>query len=294
LVPAVWVSLALVVACGEFVRYEEDPPGPLTPGGVEPDERLAAATRLDHLELEGLLSRHVIQAGAQTFVDYEGLESPEARVALERYLATLRAVHPDQLEGKGQRLAYWINAYNASVLFGVLESWEGDPSYSVSDNDFAFFRQRGHRFAGLTLTLDEIEHAIVRGDDVHPALRLAESDQKAALESLHASIWDGAAVDARVHVALNCASLSCPNLLPTVWRADTLDSQLDSAARAFCADASKGAGPGGLTPLFIWYAGDFEPAYGGAEGFVRAHRDDVSDVDFGRVLTYDWTLNAAP
>ncbi len=284
--------LALCVAgCGDFVRYEEDPPAPLETGGVEADERLAEATTLDHLEFEGLLARSVRVDEQQTLVDYAALESPEARVALERYLSTLRTVHPDQLEGREQRLAYWINAYNASVLFGVLASWEGDADYSVSNADFGFFRQRGHRLAGLDLTLDEIEHAIIRGDEVHPALRLAASDQKAGLEALHASLWGDEDVDARVHVALNCASISCPNLLPQVWHAETLDAQLDAAARAFCADPSKGAGPNGVTPLFVWYAVDFDRSYGGTQGFVEAHRDDVSGVDFDTFLTYDWTLN---
>lgn len=287
----VWLLAVCVAGCGDFVRYEEDPPAPLDTGGVEADERLAGVTKLDHLELEGLLARNVRLDGQQTLVDYAGLEAPEARVTLERYLATLRTVHPDQLEGREQRLAYWINAYNASVLFGVLSGWGGDADYSVEDADFGFFRQRGHQFAELDLTLDEIEHAIIRGDEVHPALRLAGVDQKAALEALHASLWGDEPVDARVHVALNCASLSCPNLLPEVWHAGTLDAQLDAAARAFCADATKGAGRDGVTPLFVWYAVDFERSYGGARGFVEAHRDDVSDVDFGSLLTYDWTLN---
>lgn len=287
-----WLCFVVACAgCGDFVRYEEEPPAPLETGGVEADERLAEVTALSHLELDGLLRRYVTVEGSQTLVDYAALGSAEARVVLERYLSTLRAVHPDQLEGHAQRLAYWFNAYNASVLFAVLASWGGDAGYSVEDGDFAFFRQRGHLFAGADLSLDEIEHAIIRGDDLHPALRLAEGDQKATLEALHASLWGDVEVDARLHVALNCASLSCPNLLPQAWRAETLDADLDAAARVFCGDPTKGAGPEGLTPLFVWYGRDFDRSYGSAEAFVRAHREDVSDVDFESFLTYDWTLN---
>ncbi len=287
-----WLLLTLCLGCGDFVRYEEEPPAPLEGGGAEADERLAEATTLAHLELDGLLRRYVTVDGAQTWVDYAGLESPESRVVLDRYLATLAAVDPAQLADRDQRLAYWFNAYNASVLFGVIGNWGSDSAYSVENADFAFFRQRGHRFAGLDLSLDEIEHAIIRGDQNHAAL--SQSSQKSALEALHAALWDGEPVDARIHVALNCASLSCPNLLPNVWNPDTLDADLDIATRAFCADPAKGAGPNGLTPLFQWYQVDFDRVYGSPEAFVRAHRDDVSDVDFSTFLTYDWTLNTAP
>ena len=282
-----------LLACGDYVDYEEERPPALTPGGVAPEERLAEVTSLAHLELEGLLATavHADGEGRQTLVDYQALEAPEARVVLDRYLATLRAVPPEQLEGGPERLAYWINAYNASVLLGVLESWGGNPDYSVSDADFGFFRQRGHRFAGRDLSLDEIEHAIIRADAAHPAYAGADAEAQAAFEKLHREIWDDADVDPRIHAALNCASLSCPNLLPTAYRAAELEAQLDAATRGFCADPDKGAGPDGESALFTWYQGDFEPAYGSPRAFVQAHRDDVSDVDFDRTIDYDWTLN---
>ncbi len=256
-------------------------------------KRAPTASSLGHLELDGLLRRYVVDAARQTLVDYSGLASPEATVVLERYLSTLRAVDPAKLGSDAERRAYWFNAYNASVLRAVVAAWGRDASYSVGDADFALFRQRGHRFAGLDLSLDEIEHGIIRADEGHGAWLGADGAARARFRELHAGLWGGDPPDPRLHMALNCASLSCPNLAPTAFRADVLTDQLDDLTRRFVSDPEKGAGPNGISALFTWYAADFARLEGGVEGFVGAHREDPSGVRFDTTLPYDWSLNLA-
>lgn len=300
-------ALALfALGCGEYVAYEDGPPttGPIGDGaGVLDDttrDAFAGATRLDHLAFEGLLSRFVSEGadGRQTFVDYAGLAaSPEARYALAQYLGVLDLVDPAQLADGDERLAYWINAYNANVIAGVLATWGGDPGYSVADADFVFFKNPAYRVAGALLSLDQIEQGVIRGQLDHAAVTAADSTLRAQIAAWHMQIGADP-VDARIHVALNCASLGCPDLpasSPFAYTGPDLDAQLDRAARRFVQNPVKGAGPNGVSALLVqFYPGDFEAEYGGWQGFVRAFASDPDAVAYDRVIAYDWTLNIKP
>jgi hypothetical protein len=162
-----------------------------------------------------------------------------------------------------------------------------------------FFDSEDFELAGTTLSLNQIEHGAIRGVLDHPAVTGADSATQAAIADFHDGLWHGDDVDARVHVGLNCASIGCPNLRgaspPLAFTGAAVDAQLDAAAQVYCDDASKGAGPDGISRIFQWFSGDFDPEYGGATGFIEAHRTDgLTGVDPGRWLDYDWTLNIAP
>lgn len=298
------VALALALGgCGDYVDYDGAPPAAVETVGADAlDEQTRAAfadaTSLDHLALEGILARFVSSGpdGYFTYVDYEALgASPEARLALTQYMATLDLVHPDQLESSAERLAYWLNAYNAGVLFGVLDVWGGDPTYRVTNAALIFFDRPGYKFAGQTLTLNQIEHVIIRGDFENNAFDNTEAEQKDALRSLHASLWADTPIDARIHVAVNCASLGCPNLpamSPYAYRADLLEAQLTTAAVTFANNPGKGAGPNGISQLFNWYEVDWVRSYGSPKAFLEAHRDSLDGVALDKFIVYDWTLNA--
>lgn len=109
--------------------------------------------------------------------------------------------------------------------------------------------------------------------------------------------------DPRVHYAVNCASIGCPNLWPRAWRATTLERQLDAAAAAFVNH------PRGVTVLpdgrlrtssiYSWFREDF----GGSEAGVVAHLRRYAAAPLAARLTertaiagdsYDWALNNAP
>lgn len=294
----------LLCSCADYVRYDGDAPrgGGIDRGSLDEETRakLAMADHLDHLILRSVLGEHVVPSedGSYVYFDYDALAaSDEATLLLDQYLATLDLVTPDQLRDESERLAYWINGYNAAVIRGVVATYGGDPTYSVSAGGFVFFDSPSYNFGGETLSLNQIEHAIVRGDESHDAFTRSSPEQQTRFRELHASLWGGAPADPRIHVALNCASLSCPNLLgedPYIYRAETLEAQLDAVSRAFVANAVKGAGPDGISQLFDWYAADFEPTYGNAAGFIQQHREDGLDgVNLDEFITYDWSLNIA-
>lgn len=194
-----------------------------------------------------------------------------------RYLEWLENARPEAMPVE-ERRAFWINAYNARVIAGVLARY---PIDSVRDVGFlggrvrGFFSRREHPVAGKVRTLDEIEKEIL----------------------FARPLWDP-----RVHFALNCAARSCPKLRSEPYEASRLDTQLDFQARTFL------NGPDGhrIDPsarvLFVsrvlgWYRDDFERAAGSLREYLirtltgdaaTAARDASWQIEY---LDYDWSLN---
>lgn len=206
-------------------------------------------------------------------IEYAGLKRD--RGDLDRYLASLADAQPSRM-GKDERLAFWINAYNAVVLHHVLERYPGIES--VEDVD-GFFDELTFPVAGKERTLDEIEQ-------------------------------EGIAVgDPRIHFAVVCASTSCPDLRGEPYVASRLDRQLEEQTRRFLADEAKGARLEGdtlyLSSIFKWYAGDFTGgstvvaffARGGVLDWVVEHAPEGLAERIERAdpsvsyMDYDWGLN---
>ena len=213
--------------------------------------------------------------------------------ALRGRLGELRAIHawmgdngptrtPGAFATAGARKAYWLNAYNATVLRGVAEAPASMRNVLTYLPDGGFFRARRWRLDGRELTLDAVENREVR-----PVFR-----------------------DPRVHVALNCAARSCPPLRAGAYTAAGVEAQLDAQARAYVnapgsAEVDAAARTVRMTQVFEWFADDFAGA-GGVVGWVRslagaalrARLDAACGADGGRCAVtarpYDWSLNAAP
>ncbi len=289
------VYLALLAAlglgaCGQYTTYDGSLPGGNT------IEELREVTRLNHYGLAGPVQQYVTPTvdGSFVVVDYDGWrQDPEALHLLDDYQATLATVLPTALESHAERLAYWINGYNASVIRGVLDHYDGDHDYRVIDG--VFFDEARYTFGGVLLSLNHVEQGVIRGDFADPTLTALAPDVRDMVELWHDDLWDGGAVDPRVHAALNCAALGCPNLLatsPFVYRADVLDEQLETAPRGWLDNPHKGAGPQGISQLFDWYVEDFTAGGDTVEGFIAAHRSDgLGGVDVEQFIPYDWTLN---
>lgn len=318
---SLWLCVALLcVACGdlaveldegdkdrlaEFVEGEADDAGDVSEPGPDlgevnnlPQENpdlgdvdTEGIARLEHLGWDLTVRRYVRQGR----FDYVALgNSAESVELLDRYLALVAALDPGQLASSQERLAFWLNAYNALVVRRALTRLSRDPDFSPQDDDFAFFKAQIHRAGGGTYSLDHIEHGIIRGQEDHPSLEGLDAVTLATMARHHAELFGDGPIDARIHVGLNCGAVSCPPLPDVAFTGDEVDAQLNARAIAFVADPARGAGPEGISSLFMWFAQDFSlPPFGGSRGFVEAHRDDVSDVDFERFLFYDWTLNAA-
>jgi hypothetical protein len=290
---------SLLVGCGHWTEYD-GAPAELPPVEVaEVDDVLAAIgalPRLDHLLFEGLLSRYISEADGQSYVDYDRwTASEEAGVLFAQYLGLLAAVDPTALAGRAEKMAFWFNAYNALTIQGVLTQYEGDPGWSVSRGLFVFFDQRVFVVGGLQVSLNQIEHGVLRGVADHASLADLSSEDRAQLAAWHTDLWGEAGLDPRLHVAINCASLGCPNVVYAFSGAE-VEAQLAAATQAFLDNPSKGAGPDGISQLFNWFEPDFSlGGYDGPADFIERGRSaGLEGVDLDTGLPYLWTLNITP
>jgi hypothetical protein len=202
-------------------------------------------------------------------VEYAKLK--KERKTLDRYIASLATA--DSGETRAEKIAFWINAYNALTLQHVLDHKPDEGDFSVRDSVKGFWTDRSWKVAGKKVTLDGIEHGILRKEFAEP----------------------------RVHFALNCASRSCPPLMPALYRAKTLDVVLSQQTRAYLADEEQNhfdyAGERAeVSTLFRWYREDFGPLqqflaeYAPSERLARSLRKGHWAITF---KSYDWSLNDA-
>jgi Protein of unknown function, DUF547 len=220
-------------------------------------------------------------ADGVNLVDYISWQANDAdRAALGGYLEYLHMQKPSQLS-RDEAFAFWINLYNAATLNAVLENYPVDSIRDIKSEgtgllDFkAFFgpwRTKLTTVEGEKHSLDDIEHNIIR-----PTYK-----------------------DARSHYALNCASLGCPNLKLTPWRAETLEADLEAAAVEFINHPRgvKAQRDGALivSSIYDWFMKDF----GDSELAIIAHLRMYAKPELAVKLngqpriqghSYDWTLN---
>jgi hypothetical protein len=296
------LALVALAACGQFVPADQAlSAAGSTPANVEITTRdaLADATHLGHYALDGLLATHTGDVSwgggeARALAWAELAESAEARLALSDTLANLASVDPTLLESRDEKLAFWMNLYNAWTLQGVLDAQTADPSYAtVETDDFALFNIAFVQVGGESLSLNQLEHGVMRADPASMDYYFAEQEVlRAQVESWNADLWQGEPTDARLHVGINCASVGCPDLGNGAWQAATLDADLDAAATRFVDHPGKGAGADGVSQLFRWFVADFEGSHGGVQSFVSRFRTGGDDaVDYDATLEYDWSLN---
>jgi hypothetical protein len=229
-------------------------------------------------------------------VDYRRLRDDPAYAD---YWATLtpqlQGYDPARLATRGERLAFWINLYNALVIDAVI-NYEVRDSVASQWGGLAFFRTAAYTVGGYRCSLEDIEHGILRANRGNPFLpgpQFAAGDSRLA--------WAVDPPDPRIHFALNCASRSCP--LIGVYSAERIDDQLELATRSFV-DADVAIDPERgeiqLSRIFSWYGDDF----GGPAGVVALLRRTLPDderrawlaqAQRGRLAyrDYDWRLNSA-
>ena len=239
---------------------------------VETDARVGQSVPLSSEAPNHALFDEVLQArvNAEGQVDYAGLKaSPEK---LETYLDRLASADLAALSYYEQ-LAFWLNAYNALVIKGVVDRYPTTSVRSVKPFGGFFYRLK-FQVAGKPYTLNEIEHDVIRAEFV----------------------------DARVHFALVCASAGCPTLENRAFFADTLEERLETATFNFVANSEKVRLEHSerrlyLSKIFKWYAADFTEGYAGVTDFLADYlpTDDAEFLETEEVelhyLDYDWTLN---
>jgi hypothetical protein len=235
----------------------------------------ASTETVSHDDWATLLSRYVSTLpGGRTVVDYQALSANDAPL-LDRYISGLTARDPRALN-RDEQMAYWINLYNALTLKVVLDHPKKKSILRMGggwlptgpwDDEVA-------RIASQDITLNDIEHRILR------------------------PIWQ----DHRIHFAVNCASVGCPNLATEPFLAGTLNQQLDAAEVAFLTH------PRGLTfrgdklrlsSIFDWYMEDFAKDRDGLLSYLAgvggvADPERVRSYSGSVKYRYDWDLNAKP
>jgi hypothetical protein len=194
-------------------------------------------------------------------------------VELNKYLAILSSTPPDEKTwNKNEQMVFWINAYNAFTIKLITKYY---PLKSIKDIGTGIqipfvntpWTVRFFKIGNDKMDLDNIEHGRLRKK------------------------FD----DPRVHMALVCASKSCPILLNEAYDAKRMDEQLAKQATAFLADPFRNkmsADKPQLSMLFKWYGGDFSKNGGSVRSFINAHslikiKPDAK-VEY---LDYDWGLN---
>jgi hypothetical protein len=237
-------------------------PSPASPACAPVDHGHAAWT--------AILDRRV-EAGR---VDYAALQR-EDLPQLDAYLAGLSVACAGDYAGwtEPEKLAFWINAYNAFAVRLVLRHYPITSIRKIGWLPLAAFRERFIPMEGLkggAISLDDIEHRTLRSAFREP----------------------------RIHFALVCAARGCPPLRDEAYRGADLDRQLDAQGRAFVRDATKNrldaaTGTLYLSPIFQWFREDFEEARGSLWAFVAPYlgapaAGPAPRIDF---LDYDWRLN---
>ena len=246
---------------------------------VDVPDQIAKPSAVDHSAFDQVLSTYVDSTG---LVDYQGLKSSRA---LAPYVEMLAGVDPERLTADEQ-IAFWINAYNANTLKLVVDNY---PTSSIKKLvPFAPFGLKLFipvanspfaldfvRVGGKKMSLDNIEHDVLRKRFQEP----------------------------RIHFALVCAALSCPPLRREAYVGSRLDAQLDDQGRRFLHDPAKNQVPGApgearLSKIFDWFGGDFGADRGALQAYLaRYFSGDVqarlASGDYVlSFLPYDWSLNS--
>ena len=184
---------------------------------------------------------------------------------LDAVYQQIRQFPVESLSSREEKLAFYINTYNIFALKMVVDHW---PLESIKDVG-SLFRPVWGKTAGIIggkeVSLDDIEYNIVRPMG-----------------------------EPRIHLAIVCASVSCPDLLTEPYMADKLNSQLDNQTRVFLNNDKKGLQVSKKTihisKIFDWFEKDFAKA-GGVETFIRNYRPDLPNLNIDADIDYDWSVN---
>lgn len=228
------------------------------------------AGTIDHSAWDQLLAKYVKpSADGVNRVDYAMLKQNDAP-ALAQYLAALQAIEIEHYP-KDEQFAYWVNLYNAATVDVILKNY---PLKSIKDIGLLGqgpWKDKVLRVSGKALSLDDIEHGILR------------------------PLWK----DVRIHYAVNCASIGCPNLARHAYTAETLETMLEEAARAYINHPRGFARVDGVlvsSSIFAWYQSDWGDQAAVLD-HARHYASDKTRAILGTATKidrhdYDWTLNA--
>ncbi len=226
----------------------------------------AASAQIDPA-YNGLLKKYVNASG----VNYAAWKANAADVAtLERVVDSV-AKAPASSAASQDQLAFHLNAYNAWILREKVREYPTNKKPFILSIPGYFDKKERITVAGKKMSFNELESGLIR-----PRFK-----------------------DARIHFAINCASVSCPPLFNEAFDGKRLGGQLDDLAKKFVVKDVGGVKLSAdkktvaISNIFKWYADDFAPA-GGAIAFINKYRPAGQPIPAGAKVEYQsylWNLN---
>ncbi|MGJ8743749.1 DUF547 domain-containing protein [Polaribacter sp.] len=209
-----------------------------------------------------LLQKHVTKDGVVDYKNFDG-------VKLKQYVTYLEKNSPDKSWSLNKQKAFWINAYNAYTIYLILHAIQAKNIKSITD-----IKEKGNtawkipfaNIGGKTYTLDHIEHQILRKNFSDP----------------------------KIHVGVNCASVSCPKLSNIAFTEENIDRELTRLMKEFINDSSKNKitqKSVQLSSIFDWFKEDFTKN-GSVVHFINKYSaTEISSGAKVSYLKYNWSLN---
>lgn len=232
----------------------------------------AATARIDHGAWDRFLARYllVVPDGANR-LRYAAVTAAD-RSRLQGYLDALAATRISRY-ARPEQFAFWVNLYNALTVAVVLDTYPVDSIRDISSGLFSVGPWDDERLAveGVALSLNDIEHRILR------------------------PIWD----DPRIHYAVNCASIGCPDLQAQAFTAENAESRLEQGARTYI-NSPRGVrfehDALHVSSLYNWFREDFGGSEAGVIRHLRRYADPALAQRLEKTATiagygYDWALN---
>lgn len=244
-------------------------------GKAAPKSQRVSFDEIDHSSWDSLLRQYVNDAGQVAYRRWSQSSADQAK--LDQYLQTLTTADPNKPASKNAKLAFWINAYNAVTVKGILREY---PTTSIRNHTaklwgYNIWKNLRLPVGDTPINLDSIEHEVLR--------KMGEP---------------------RIHFAIVCASIGCPRLLNEAYLPEQLDEQLTRNAQHFFAQQQNfrvdyDSNRVYLSAILDWFGEDFGS---GQQALLKAVAPYVTDnrasafmLQKGvRVsyLDYDWGLNS--
>lgn len=224
----------------------------------------STGTTFSHDLFQDVISEYVDNGN----VNYPGINTSNS---YHTYISQLEKT--TDFHSSNEELSYWINAYNALAIKGILDGRSPESFFGK----IGYFYNAEYIVNGRTTNLYDLEHDVI--------IPLEEP---------------------RVHFALNCASTSCPKLNSAVYRAEKLETQLESAAIAFINDTTRNrfdqqTKTAYISKIFDWFEDDFVKHSGTVQSYLALYVKDggistaLANNEYEiRYMEYDWSLNGIP
>ena len=208
-----------------------------------------------------LLQNNVNNEG---LVDYKSFKKELPK--LKKYISYLEKTSPDNSWSDSKKKAFWINAYNAYTILLILHEYPIKSIMDIKKDGNTAWKIPFVKIGGETYTLDYIEHEILRKKLFDP----------------------------KIHVGVNCASISCPKLNNIAFTEDNVENELTKLMTDFVNDSTRNKISKDfleISEIFNWFKGDFTKKSSLINYLNKYSKTNIISNAKISYLKYDWQLN---